>query len=131
MAGAHFLSCEGCRHARLRTLTEKAELIYPVVDKMQIVATLAGEKAVERMVENIARKPLTPELKDLVQMVYVILLEYDAGKVEELWNCGEISFFIARIILNQYRSNTSQFYYQIRQFAKKSIDLTEDYGERE
>lgn len=94
------------------------------MNKWEIIDTLARCRMVERLIENIARQPLTPDLKDLSQMVYVILLEYDEAKIIELWHAGEMTFFIARIILNQYRSVTSTFYYQVRQYVRKASDIT-------
>lgn len=94
------------------------------MDKGGIIEALAKGRVVEMLIENIAHQPLTPDLKDLSQMIYVILLEYDADKIVELWNAGEMNFFIARIVLNQYRSTTSTFHYQIRQYVQKAADIT-------
>lgn len=92
------------------------------MDKIAIVGQLAQERRVETMVENIAKQPLTADLKDLVQMVYLILLEYDEEKIIDLWENGQINFFIARIILNQYRSSNSPFHKLFRKYA-----ATQDY----
>lgn len=46
----------------------------------EIVGELARFRVVEDMVQNIARSPLTPDLKDLCQLVYLIVLEYDGDK---------------------------------------------------
>lgn len=91
--------------------------------KYEIVETIAREKRVETMIENIARKPLAAELEDLAQMVYVILLEYDSDKIEELWEHEEINFFIARIILNQYKSQNSPFYFTFVRYARHNLEL--------
>lgn len=89
--------------------------------KRQIVEDLARRRVVETMVENIARRSAaSPELKDLCQMVYVILLEYDETKVRDLYDNGEIGFFIARVIINQFRSNTSPYFYQIKRFIENA-----------
>lgn len=87
------------------------------MDKIAIVGKLAQERRVETMVENIAKQPLTADLKDLVQMVYLILLEYDDDKIVDLWDNGQINFFIARIILNQYRSSNSPFHKMFRKYT--------------
>lgn len=94
------------------------------MEKERIIETLAKGRVVERLIENIAHQPLTADLKDLSQMIYLILLEYDAEKIEELWVAGEINFFIARIVLNQFRSTTSTFHYQIRQYEQRAADIT-------
>ena len=88
-----------------------------------MVTILARERRVETMVENIAKQPLSADLKDLAQMVYVILLEYDESRLLDLWEHGQINFFIARIILNQYRSVNSPFYKLFRKHGKRQEDI--------
>jgi len=83
---------------------------------MEMIAQLAKERRVETMVENIAKQPLAADLKDLSQMVYLILLEYDEKKLQDLWDNGQINFFIARIIINQYRSSNSPFHKLFRKY---------------
>ena len=73
------------------------------------------------MVENIAHHALTADLKDLCQMVYLILLEYDEGKLQDLWENDQINFFLARIIINQYRSSNSPFHYLFRRFQERGV----------
>lgn len=92
--------------------------------RTEIVERLARERRVETMVENIARQPLDADLSDLAQMVYLILLEYDEDKLADLWEHDQIQFFIARIIINQYRSTSSPFYKLIRKYASKAEDIT-------
>lgn len=84
--------------------------------KQEIVEILARDHAVETMVENIAQKSMTADLKDLSQMVYLILLEYDEQKLQDLWENNQMNFFIARIIVNQYRSVNSPYYTTFRKF---------------
>lgn len=96
-----------------------------MTDKRAIVERLARERVVEEMVENISGRSISvPELQDLSQMVYLILLEYDAAKIQDLYDNGEIGFFIARIIINQYRSTTSTFYYKLRKFLANAKQLS-------
>lgn len=93
------------------------------MSKREIVEYLANQRRVEAMVENICHWHLTPELKDLCQMVYLILLEYDEEKIQDLWENGEINFFIARIIINQYRSVNSPFHTLFRKFQERSVSI--------
>lgn len=92
-----------------------------VTSKAHIIETLAQEKRVEALVENIAHHSLTADLKDLCQMVYMILLEYDEAKLQDLWENDQMNFFLARIILNQYRSSNSPFHYLFRKFQERSV----------
>lgn len=92
-----------------------------MTSKETIIETLAKERRVEAMVENIAHHELTADLKDLCQMVYMILLEYDETKLQDLWENEQINFFLARIIINQYRSSNSPFHYLFRRFQERCV----------
>lgn len=96
-------------------------IFIDVTDKETIIETLAKDRRVEALVENIAHHSLTADLKDLCQMVYLILLEYDESKLQDLWENDQINFFIARIILNQYRSSNSPFHTIFRKFQERSV----------
>lgn len=89
--------------------------------KQQIIEEIARERVVETMVENIAYQSLSADLKDLSQMVYMILLDYDESKLQDLWENEQMSFFIARIIINQYRSSNSPFHTIFRKFQERSV----------
>lgn len=96
------------------------------------VERLARGHRVETMVRNVARSSLTPILKDLCQCVYEILLRCDPGRLEEMERRGELDYFVARVILNQYRSATSPFHMEMRRFSALSSDIDgHDYEERE
>ena len=94
-----------------------------MTDKETIIETLAKDKRVEALVENIAHHSLTADLKDLCQMVYLILLEYDESKLQDLWENDQINFFIARIIINQYRSSNSPFHAIFRKYQERSLSI--------
>ena len=94
------------------------------MDKAHIIETLANERRVEAMVTNIAHQSLTADLKDLSQMVYLILLEYDEPKICDLWENGQMNFFITRIILNQFRSSNSPYHKIYRKYQSRSEDIT-------
>lgn len=93
------------------------------MSKSDIIEAIAKARMVETMVQNIAHQSLTADLKDLTQMVYLILLEYDETKLQDLWDNNLISFFLARIIINQYRSSNSPFHTIYRKFRERSEDI--------
>lgn len=98
-------------------MTQTIESIFEnVKTKVEIIETLARERRVETMVENIAHQSLSSDLKDLCQMVYVILLEYEEKKLQDLWEHNQMNFFLARIIVNQYRSSNSPFHFLFRKY---------------
>lgn len=90
-----------------------------------IINRLAKNKRVEQIVCNITHCSAdNPNIKDLIQHVYLTLLEYDANKIVELDENGQINFFIVRIIINQYRSKNSTFYYMFRKFLVQSTEIS-------
>ena len=93
------------------------------MSKSDIIEAIAKARMVETMVQNIAHHSLNADLKDLTQMVYLILLEYDETKLQDLWDNNQISFFLARIIINQYRSSNSPFHTIYRKFRERSEDI--------
>ena len=84
--------------------------------KTEIIEAIAKDRMVETMVTNIAHKPMSADLQDLSQMVYLILLEYDEKRLQDLYINNQMHFFIARIIVNQYNSVTSPFHTIFRKF---------------
>ena len=88
------------------------------MNKADIIEQIAKARMVETMVQNIAHESLSTnaDLSDLCQMVYLILLEYDEDKLQDLWEHNQMRFFLARIIVNQYRSSYSPFHIQYRKF---------------
>lgn len=89
------------------------------MEKSRIIEELARQGLVEEMVKNISgRSSLSADLQDIVQEVYLILLEYDDEKIADLWENGEMRFFLARIISNQLNSVTSPFYTKYRKFRR-------------
>lgn len=91
--------------------------------KSEIVNEIAKGKMVEQMVQNIAHQSLSADLKDLCQMVYLILLEYEEQKLQDLWSNNQMNFFLARIIINQFRSSNSPFHMIYRKF-QTMVDKT-------
>lgn len=94
------------------------------MNKAEIIEQIATSRMVETMVQNIAHQALNDDLSDLCQMIYLILLEYAEDKLQDLWEHDQIRFFIARIIVNQYRSSYSPFHITIRKPKEKSVDIT-------
>lgn len=99
-----------------------------MTSKSDIVEILGRERRVEQMVSSITHKTWCADLADLSQMVYLALLTYDDDKIIDLWEHGQINFFIARVIINQFRSSRSPFHALFRKYQQKSVDITDkDY----
>lgn len=93
----------------------------------EIADKLAREKRVEAMVQNIAHATsLSQDLRDLCQMVYLVLLTYDPDKIVDLWESGQINFFLARVILTNLMSPRSPYNAQITRFRSRSQPMPFD-----
>lgn len=96
----------------------------------EIVGRMAKARVVEDLVCNVAhRRCIDGDLEDLVQIVYIALLEMDADKLEDLVKTGAINFFIVRIIMNQYNSGHSPFFDEIRRFRYRSSEISQQIAD--
>lgn len=75
---------------------------------------IANERLVEEMCKNLGVSP--KYMDDLVQEIYLILLEYNQEKLQSIYDKGQLNFFLTRIIKNQYFSNTSPFFKKYRKY---------------
>lgn len=98
----------------------------------QIIADLARSGRVEQFVKAAAHTDtLGADLQDLCQETYCIMLEYKPEQIVDLWEHGDMDFFLARIITNQLWSKTSRYHYKYRHFrsmctALGNLDLPDD-----
>lgn len=83
----------------------------------EIIEEIANARYVEQLAKNICHSS-APEIDDLAQIVYEILLTYDEQKIVELYDNNQLGFFIVRVIKNQYFSNTSPYYQELRRFQR-------------
>lgn len=81
---------------------------------------IANERLVEEICKNLGVSP--KYMDDLVQEIYLILLEYNQEKLQYIYDKGQLNFFLTRIIKNQYFSNTSPFFKKYRKY----YDMVDD-----
>lgn len=93
------------------------------MDVLNIVDKLARNRVVEDMIKNMN---INDYPDDLAQEIYLILLEYDKEKIEEMYNKNQINFFISRIITNQAFSKNSPFYLNYKKWDLNKEDLDFD-----
>jgi hypothetical protein len=89
----------------------------------EIIEELAGDRVVERIIENVAHRQLNRDTQDLAQMIYLALLTYDEAKIIDLYENEELNYFIVAIVRNQYNSVTSPYYQQIKKFGAITDEL--------
>lgn len=90
--------------------------------RREIIEEIASRQYVEQIVHNIC-KTSEPELFDLAQMIYEILLTYEEAKIIDLYEHGQLGFFVVRIAKNQYFSRNSPFYREYRKFNRGGVTL--------
>lgn len=92
------------------------------MNKHHIIEELSKNKKVEELISNITKAPPTDDEEDLAQDIYLALLEKEGDLIEELYNNGQLIFFITRMLLNNIRSQTSPYYYKYKRYkANKTI----------
>ena len=86
--------------------------------------TLAREKRVEQICEMITHLPkASPDMQDLAQHIYLVLLQYREELLQDLWEHDEINFLIVRLALNNFRSGKSRYHYLFRVFRERAVSL--------
>lgn len=95
----------------------------------EIVEALAREKRVEALCENVCRRR---GLDDLAQLVYMYLLDSPDALLSDLYENGQINFYIVRMIKNQYFKPRTKYYNEIVKFAARSVAISyKDYEKTE
>ena len=96
--------------------------------KNEVVEKLAKERLVEQIVSNIS-KSSDDLLNDLVQEIYLDLLEKDEDKIVKLYESNQIRFFITRIVINNLHSKNSPFWCKIKSFTHNMNEIVGDIAD--
>jgi hypothetical protein len=80
----------------------------------KILDELEEQNVIRDMCENM--RVSSNDIDDLIQEVYMILLEYNRDKLIEMYKNRQLRYFIVGIIQRQYRSNTSPFYKKYKRY---------------
>ena len=94
-----------------------------------MVEALAKERRVETIVADMTRRPLDAALKDLCQIVYLHLLTMDEEKLRDLYDTGDIRFYLIRVIHLQLHGNRTPYYNQVRRFQKITNPIEGDFSD--
>lgn len=93
--------------------------------KYEIIDGLSKDSTVEKIIYKLlpASKNRFDCPEDLVQDIYVLLLEKDDRLIIDLYNKGELGFYLLRIAKNQLLSANSPYFYMYIKFGVNSDDL--------
>ena len=90
--------------------------------KNEVVEKLAKERLVEQICSNIS-KSSDDLLNDLVQEIYLDLLEKDEDKIVKLYESNQIRFFVVRMVTNNLFSKNSPFYQTFKKNTNATVNI--------
>ena len=89
----------------------------------EIVESLARQRVVEGFLERLTgNSELSPDFRDLAQMVYLVLLRYKPERLNEAVEEGFILFLVANIIKNLRKAH-SEYSQLITRYQLKAISF--------
>ena len=97
------------------------------MNKWEIVDELSRTNTVEKIIYKLlpASKNRFDCPDDLVQDIYVLLLEKDDKLIIDLYNKGELGFYLLKIARNQLLSANSPYSTKYIKLGAQSDDLTQ------
>lgn len=95
--------------------------------KYEIIDELSKDSTVEKIIYKLlpASKNRFDCPEDLIQDIYVLLLEKDDKLIIDLYNKGELGYYLLRIAKNQLLSANSPYFYKYIKFRAQSDDISE------
>lgn len=95
--------------------------------KYEVINIIAREHLVERIVNKLLSSSKNPFdcPEDLIQDIYLLLLQKDDNLIVNLYNKDEIGFYLLKIARNQLLSKNSPYYTKYIKFGANSDDLTQ------
>ena len=95
--------------------------------KYEVIDIIAKEHLVERIVNKLLSSSKNPFdcSEDLIQEIYLLLLQKDDNLIVNLYNKDEIGFYLLKIARNQLLSVNSKYYYTYIKFRANSDDITQ------
>lgn len=93
------------------------------MDRNGIVEQLARQRRVENFVQLYARSEDPADREDLAQIVYLALLRMDEDKLRDLWDHGEIDFYLRRVIRTQLYGKRTDYDRDVRSFRRRSMPV--------
>lgn len=96
------------------------------MDKYKIIDEISKQKVVEEIVYNIGDKG-DEDLKDLIQDIYINLLEKEDNLIETLYNTNQLKFYIIRMVVNNIHSKNSPYYTKYKKDKINKVKIEELY----
>lgn len=96
------------------------------MNKWEVIDELSKNATVERIVYKLlpCSKNQFDSPEDLIQDIYLLLLEKDDTLIVDLHNKGELGYYLLKIARNQLLSKNSPYYKQYIKFQAQSDEIT-------
>lgn len=91
----------------------------------EIIEELAKNKIVEEIISNIS-KGTFKDTEELIQDIYLNLLEKSPELIIGLYERNELKFFITRMVHNNLFSKNSPFYMKYGRWNERRTEITND-----
>ena len=96
------------------------------MDKYKIIDEISKDKIVEEIVYNIGSKD-DEDLKDLIQDIYINLLEKEDSLIETLYSTNQLKYYIIRMVVNNIHSKNSPYYTKYKKDKINKVKIEELY----
>ena len=95
--------------------------------KSEIIEELFKDNVVEKIVYKLlsSSKNRFDAPDDLIQDIYLLLLEKDDELIISLYNKNQLGYYLLKVARNQLLSVNSKYYYTYIKFRANSDDLTQ------
>ena len=93
----------------------------------QIINEIANNGLVEEIIQGVSYSKFenTENIKDLAQDIYLQLLQMRTDKLNELYDKGQLRYWIARIVVNSIHSKTSPYFYTYKKEQMQSVSISD------
>lgn len=96
------------------------------MDKYSIIDEISKDKLVEEIVYNIGDRG-DEDLKDLIQDIYINLLEKENDLIENLYSTNQLKFYIVKMVVNNIHSKNSPYYTKYKKDKINKVKIEELY----
>lgn len=96
------------------------------MDKYSIIDEISKDKIVEEIAYNIGDRG-DEDLKDLIQDIYINLLEKEDSLIENLYSTNQLKFYIVKMVVNNIHSKNSPYYTKYKKDKINKIKIEELY----
>lgn len=94
--------------------------------KYKIIDEISKNKLVEEIVYNIGDRG-DEDIKDLIQDIYINLLEKEDSLIENLYSTNQLKFYIVKMVVNNIHSKNSPYYTKYKKDKINKVKIEELY----